>query len=430
MGFLDHYPKRDVPHDREMDGEPSRRVYARVDRVDVDADSRGVLLLDSVDADWLDQVGDEIAWLGDSSLSHDAGRRISVVEAPVEPDEDVCRPEGSWWELSFEGSAFEVSHYLNLFAPPLERQIDRPRPLGRAEVELVERVTGLDACPDASAARIQEVLSIGRPVDAVAVYDVGQGACNALLHDGVPLLYFDAGGAALRDTWTFPNALQSFCTSFHPPVVLSHWDWDHWSSARRDRALMHRPWIVPRHDGSLGPVHTRFLGELIEAGEVLVWPSGLSSLGVGGLTVSLCTGSPRDRNNSGLAMALDGPQGEEEKRMLFPGDSAYQFVRGSRGDFTSVVVPHHGGRTRSRWLPGCDGAPCGRLVYSYGLNNSYGHPFADVEEDHAATWKTALHTAHRGAGGLGHVHLYWSTRSPDADPPCGGTECDLTCQQR
>jgi hypothetical protein len=128
---------------------------------------------------------------------------------------------------------------------------------------------------------------------------------------------------------------------------------------------------------------------------------------------------------------LEGEVDGQVSRMLFPGDAAYDNVPSAHGDFTSIAIPHHGGRTPTTQIPASDGRSPGRLVLSYGAGNAYWHPFPDVGRAHRkAGWKTRLHTALRDERGLGHVHLHWSDNDPLAVPPCGAISCDLGCHQR
>ena len=117
--------------------------------------------------------------------------------------------------------------------------------------------------------------------------------------------------------------------------------------------------------------------------------------------------------------------------MLLPGDCAYaQIPNVYSGVFTSLVASHHGGRSGTGAIPQFDKSPSGRLAYSFGPDNSYHHPFANVRNDHTnAEWCPALETAsrcpERGArpagNAFGHVHLYWDPADADAHPGCGGS---------
>lgn len=433
MSFLKFYGE-DAP-----EPEPPRRVYARVDHIERPSpDERRVVLLDSVDADWISgywPISLVEPWGAD-----EAGERVSVVETWLDPGEKhlkedlgVPAEEDEGWlelELGDPGTGRPVRHYLNLYAAGLERAISSvSRPPPSVEANLTS-TTSLRELADAARDEIEAVLQGIGAAEAAAIYDVGQGNCNALLRGAFPVLYFDLGGGVLQNAHTFPQALHEFCFTKEPPIVLSHWDWDHWSSANRDTRALASTWIVPRHDNSLGPVHATFLGKIRSQGRALIWPQAVDDISAGDLTVLRCTGRPKQRNSSGLALLLERQSEGMWARMLFPGDCAYDHVPRSRLDYTHVVVPHHGGRTGSTFVPAPDGVTCGRLVYSYGANNSYGHPFPDVVRDHACLWATDLRTEARDSSGLGHIHLYWDEATPDAHPPCGGRLCQLTCHQR
>jgi hypothetical protein len=438
---------------READVElqqPPRRVYARLDHFapeetdDSAPEEGGVAMLDSVNADWFDEARrDGERKLADTNTAEEAEWRVSVLEVPRRDlEEQVGRvSRGDWLALEL-GAAGDplVLNYLNLFAAPVARRLESA---ARVEPDLDRQLadkTSMDDLADADASDLDAVLAGLPEPDAVAVYDVGQGGCNAALAAGFVRLYFDIGGGVNANRETFPQALQGFCFSQAPPVVLSHWDWDHWSSANRDPRAQAQTWIVPRQGAAkgLGPVHRTFLARLLQRGRVLVWPQGLPSLRVGAYELLACTG--RTRNDGGLALALRRTVDGTARRMLLPGDCRYDHVpTAADGQLTSLVAAHHGGRTKSTLIPQPDGCTEGRLVYSYGRYNQDRHPFDSVRNDHTtAHWYPALETAARsparttpgGGKTLGHVHLYWDTAAPDAHPACGGSACDLTCHQR
>ena len=141
---------------------------------------------------------------------------------------------GAASSLAFRIAAPLAEQFHNLFQDPTERGVIDVRPAASSESAMLKRLAGWQDVEGAAPTDIEEVISRTEPVDAVAVYDVGQGAATALLSRGVPTLYFDFGGSALGNWRSFPEPLNQFCMTANPPVVLSHWDWDHWSSALRD----------------------------------------------------------------------------------------------------------------------------------------------------------------------------------------------------
>jgi hypothetical protein len=412
--------------------DPPRRIYGRVDQREPPdgSDAERTILIDSIDADWFDAVWRDLDWLGAADVVDEVDRHISVVEASFGGFSGAGPPEqrtteGEWLTLEFtEGE--DVAHYLNLFAAPLMRGVTGWWPVEDAEVRAsLERVTGIGDLPEASEDELRGAVGGAAASEAVAVYDVGHGNCNALIDGGRPSLYFDFGGGVLRNRHTFPAALGQFCMGADPVIVLSHWDFDHWSSGQRDVRALDRTWIVPKQ--KMGPTHTTFLGQIHARGQVLVWPPGLAAVSAGDVTLEQCTGPPGSRNDSGLAMVVDHADGS---RMLLPADCGYTHVPSAGGSFASVTVPHHGGRSTFHAVARSDGRGSGRCAYSMGAGNSYKHPLRQVEAAHRAAWATELRTEHRTPAGLGHVHLYWDASDPQADPRCQGARCDLTCQQR
>ncbi|HEX6702854.1 MAG TPA: hypothetical protein VF101_19155 [Gaiellaceae bacterium] len=433
--------------------QPAWRLYARVDQVETTAEDApspfagdDVVLLDSVGADWFDETrrggGRPLA---DAETVDEADQNISVVEMRRTDLHEALgapsTPEDSWIELKLEtGREPTVLHYPNLFAAPLTRSLASASwaapPLNK---ELAEK-TSMDDVDEATDDQLRDLLTRGEP-DAVAVYDVGQGNCNAALNHHAPVLYFDLGGGVLANRKTFPTALTDFCFTYHPTIVLSHWDWDHWSSANRDLRAYNQPWIVPQQGVTgIGAVHRTFLARLLQNRTVLAWPSGRTSFPSGPYEIFKCTGPAGSRNDSGLALVVERTTNGETQRILLPGDCAYRHVpHASTRTFTSIVAAHHGGRTSGNVMPQPDGSPSGRVVYSYGRDNQWGHPFDSVRNDYTdAHWYPALETSSRcpprsaalPPNVLGHVHLHWEEDDPDVVPGCGGGQCQLGCHQR
>ena len=414
MSFLD-YRGGEGYYDVQL---PSR-VFAFVDRLEPD-----FALLDSLDADWLEGHR-QTPWLGASEVSDDVERSLSALEVPTGALGKL--QECDWLEVNLDDEAGDVrvDQYFNLFAAPLERRVTSIQPTSPELTALLSRVSGLDAIDDAGGDQVIGALQslAHEQISAAAVYDVGQGGCNAVISDaGFPLLYFDLGGGVQANRGTYALADRPFCFTRDPPVVLSHWDWDHWSSAQRDPRAHDVTWIAPRQP--IGPANARFAGKLKH---LLLWP-GHGPLPVGPVLLEHCTGASSNRNESGIAILLHDPDGDG--RMLFPGDAGYASVPSATGAFTSVVLPHHGGATAGGAVVDPDGSVHGRLVCSAGPCNSYGHPSPSVMRAHKAWTSKRRCTMDRRIDGLGHVHLYWSDMTPDVVTPCGGSGCQLGSHQR
>jgi hypothetical protein len=207
-------------------------VYARLDRLEPRSgagEEETTAVLDSIDADLFDRIGREWESLSHPRLATDIERNVSVLELPYQaraaPRELPLDDEDAWLELNLENAGRwpDVLHFLNLFAPPLERSLVGMRRADRPTERDLNRKTSIDLLPEASPSEVDGLLAgVGSP-DAAAVYDIGQGACNALIGGGRPTLYFDFGGGVRGNAPSFPPQLRKFCFSFAPPIVLSHW---------------------------------------------------------------------------------------------------------------------------------------------------------------------------------------------------------------
>ena len=74
--------------------EPPRRAYARLDHFDPYEADGGRVAYDCIDADWFDEVGREIRWLGDPAIA-EIGELISIVEEQQE-FEQAAELEDTW----------------------------------------------------------------------------------------------------------------------------------------------------------------------------------------------------------------------------------------------------------------------------------------------------------------------------------------------
>ena len=417
---------------------PPRPVYARVDQIEPldDGDrSPATVLLDCVDAIWLDEVGDRVTHLSDRELD-EADSRISVVAVSsnhldgIDEDGDDSL---EWFRLELadpDGSPL-AEQFHNLFQDPTERGVVSARPVTPRENAMLKRLAGWHDIEATASTAIEEVLAGIGPVDAVAVYDVGQGAATALLSGGLPTLYFDLGGSAIGNWRSFPQPLQRFCTTADPPVVLSHWDWDHWSSALRDDRLLYQPWILPIQDraGDLGAVHARFLAMLKTRSTGICWwgygtpPMTFHPVGV---TVFRARGTQRSRNESGLALSV----AQNGRTVLLPADASLPCVWSGTSSIDYLMVPHHGGRTALTTIPTPNNRFTDHLVYSYGVANMYQHPLPRTVRAFRHSWSRNAHTALRDGSGLGHVGIDLTGRSQSLPQPlCGPGGCQLGIRQ-
>lgn len=355
-------------------GRPPARMYARVDSVERTGpkNKEFVVMLDGVDAAQLDNMGLQALRAGgirEIGIGTIEIRGLPAEEYQSSESRDLFE-EGQWLEISFgdAGAYRKVLYYANLFADPTEQPANISIVAKRLKAQL-DQSFSLDDVDDAEPELVELLLAHGTGADYMSVLDVGQGNAAAFCGSQAgALLYFDLGGGVQGNVHTFPDG-RRMCFTQRPAIVLSHWDWDHWSSGLRYGEALKSPWLVPRQ--ALGAVHRAFAYELIQRGGLSVWPSGLSSCVVGSLTLIRCGGT--SRNDSGLAMCVnvmraDGTGGVA----LLPGDAEYSMIPGLQ-PLAAVVASHHGAELGSidRCVPaGANSA----IVFSYGHGNTFGHP--------------------------------------------------------
>lgn len=441
--------KRDIPD----------LVYAKIDQAE-GTDAGWTILLDSVDAAWFDSREEwwpgliEAAPLfileivlphaGDAAMpalarALDAlGRRGAESPGALDDDED-----GVWLAIALApaGLGPPVLVYDNLFAAPQRRALWQVRRVAEPQAMALRRK--LSAIPDADA-KDADILGVLKGIGSVAhaaAYDVGQGNANAGCDaGGHPVIYFDFGGGVMQHRGSFPSAFSAACFNCTPAIVLSHWDWDHWSAAQRFAGALAATWIAPRQP--VGPTHLAFIQSIHQGGGSLhIWPPRLATSQAGQVTVQKCNG--RGRNHSGLAMVLAPPAGTAGDPILFTGDANYKVVPSAGSRLHSVMVPHHGADMRPTPTPACASNADQRAVYSYGSGNRFNHPRQATLTDHdnqgwyngggGQNLTLARHTAQRSAAGLGHIGIYWG--SPPAPGPAqcctaGLSSCPMLIQQQ
>lgn len=250
----------------------------------------------------------------------------------------------------------------------------------------------------------------------VAVFDVGQGACQALMamceEHLRPVLYIDVGGGVMQNLSTFPKQFNGF--GFDAPIILSHWDWDHWSSVSRFPQLLKSDWIAPLPPEK--PIQQALAWILQGLSRLTLWTPGmLPTYGAESFKLERCTG--KTTNDSGIAVILFGGAAGE-KSCLLPGDAGYSYipsVKPGNTRFSLLSISHHGGRLHSATIPLPERdavAAC-----SVGSGNSYKHPFWETVQAHCVSgWPIPVSTGHFGRR-PSHVFLPWDGQL-QVVPPC------------
>lgn len=453
------------------------RLYAVLDQAEIGDSGLHHLTFGGVDADWFDArteqlasaagAGDIVAvfepmplFLLEIELSTDAVLSLrrrgtkpltgAAQEPAGEATPELVRAllglERRWTMLAL-GAGAAGRLYRNLFGEPEPVSLAAVSDPALHSRQRLNATDPLRRIPDATEAEIRASLSAlaaAGSVEDVAVYDVGQGAAHGLISGGRVSAYFDFGGGVTANKRTFPKALKQFCFCHaQHPIILSHWDHDHWSSSGRDTRAYASTWIAPRQSArrsKKAPHHGALVAAIRRNGGTLrIWPRGLASLTVGQCSILKCTGT--SKNASGLALEVSASAPNTGLLpMLMPADAGYaDLPTSAASSYDAIVCPHHGGRSNSPTVPHRPSGVYPRLAYSYGRRNTHKHPLKPTWQAHdRAAWidpraghpkpGEVRNTADRKPTGLGHIGFNWGRAATPPVLPCGAT-CQLQIQQ-
>ncbi len=240
---------------------------------------------------------------------------------------------------------------------------------------------------------------------ALAVYDVGQGNCNALLapESNKPTLYYDLGAGVYGNHHTTPPLLR-FCFSQKPTILLSHWDADHWAGAYATEVdgkfpALRQNWIVPRQE--ISSLHLVFAFDIWTSGNgdnlsVFAPAKGnvISSINASGHCINLWRGNGSGTNESGLVIEVRNPARGGDLSWLLTGDCDYYYFPKAKKkqSHLAIVAPHHGANLlKTSPVPLKPVAGYARLIYSMGANNQHSgvsHPtHQGVNSHEKAGWQ-------------------------------------------
>lgn len=370
---------------------------------------------------------------------------LVAAETDEEPDQWYRVKAGGWLGTGQPNELPALTVFPNIYLEGTRWALAEFEAVDEKTRALLDAAVTADDIEDATEDEITTLLSpvANSTIDWVVVYDVGQGNAIGLCSDSRGVVaYFDFGGGAGANSKSFPTALKTFCFRQNPPVILSHWDEDHWSSATRDPRSLKCDWIAPRQH--FDPIQRAVIASIHGAGgKVWFLPAAFPVTRYGQIQIELATGS--GRNHSGIILTLAEKQDGSGEQILMPGDASYHYIPSfcslGGSPYLSMVATHHGGALKSSLIPGCPSLSASRLVYSVGNPNSYRHPLAATRSAHdsngwidpavAAGPSPGLvrETNNRTGSGLGHVLLTWSSSTVSPTLPCGGAGCQLDHQQ-
>lgn len=265
----------------------------------------------------------------------------------------------------------------------------------------------------ATAADVTAALSGVVDIERAVFHDVGQAAAVSLFSGDRdrPIAYFDVGLAFGRNRRTRPSSI-GLCLCEDTPVILSHWDTDHWGAVDTCPDLYARTWVVPRQ--VIGASHAKAAARIARDGRLLVVkrssrPQRFS--GRDGQVLRLHHGSGTKRNHSGLILVIESRR--HDACWVFPGDASYASFPVPTRPATVLQATHHGGT----FGPIAHAAPkpppsrrYARIVYSFGPNNSFNHPSAASLAHHTRSGWGSRHARDTGGTKRTAVVVGWNSK--------------------
>lgn len=423
-----------------------RTLYALIDENSLSSEGEAPLVLDGVESASFALApktlfADEAGWEPETwMISLDWSAALAFLGEAARARFD----ESPWYAVTFELNATSDSNaslYPLQMLPegPLERvSVTALAPLEDMRIlNKLSRFARLHGAPRASKAQIKAlfdnaVANIQEPM--VVVYDVGQANWNALVDAGncpnsppKVHLFFDFGVPSGFNTATLPtprlDPLSSPTAGSPAPVILSHWDLDHWAGAAGHqplfggpakskcgitinwdpRAVVDRTWLVPNQGRKasgqrVSPTAWRLALALHRNGNLMIWPHQMDSVQSSrGDWIVKCVPQPgvrRDNNNTGLAFSamLCNVYGDYA---LCPGDAEYSSVFANvttHMDVFHLVASHHGGNlVHPAYIPIAYEPRMSLMAVSHGAK--YRHPAPQAMREHAHRhWGTPCET--------------------------------------
>lgn len=365
----------------------------------------------------------------------------------------------SWYEITLQEHGGVPARVIGV--PEDDREVFITE-IRRVDRNQARRLDALVVMPRGEETNLDVLRRLFREIDLpveipdVVVVDVGQGALAAVCARGGgdhPLLFVDLGWPTNFNRAGQPN-FRPDVTGLKTPVLLTHWDWDHWGLAlntikwagtpkrcviKWNVAALERPWVVPgvgKHWGGvkLSPMHWRFALALARKGNLYRWPSPTFVMSNHRLMVTpVSGGKPGNRNNHGLvAVIADQLNGREPRRaILLPGDADYSHLPFSKPgwspaySFSGLSASHHGGKVTAGKIPAA--ASPAWLAISVGMGNKYKHPAKQAQCGYIEKgWTWQAPTSHRSstiAKDCAHGNILLTTASVRTQWPQGGSFC-------
>jgi hypothetical protein len=230
---------------------------------------------------------------------------------------------------------------------------------------------------------LKNAITADGDITSISIMDLGIAGCNLLIANDEPVCYFDAGSPLPSYNKTFPTGFTGPIDGF--PVILSHWDWDHWSLVLRYPSLKDVMWHVNKKSPLSGKAASFKSGQKT-AGNLVEY-SSIKKGFIKNIDLYICSTSRSSggfaKNNTGLAIVVKNLElGGKLGDVIMTGDANFNSASLSKKvNPIGVNAVHHGSKNEkaSENLPKPRALDKktkdaedfeGRIAYAYGMSNA------------------------------------------------------------
>ena len=236
------------------------------------------------------------------------------------------------------------------------------------------------------------------------VHNVGQALATSLSeYEMNPFFYFDYGIGYGKNRLTIPMHVSLPIANEGTTILLSHIHEDHWCGFRINPEALKCRWIIPQQPTMA--LKKMLSSVYLQGGTITLYhPNGLDIIRVKQTNHCMLTGNsksfvsplrmPSNLHETGNALYIKAIHAGKPYLIVVSGDQDYDYQAPFYLSKVNLLIAcHHGGKyswSNHTAIP-TPNPDENIIVYSYGQDNSYGHP-SKTANYVAAGWKTTHNT--------------------------------------
>lgn len=243
----------------------------------------------------------------------------------------------------------------------------------------------------------------------MTVHNVGQGMAISIVKNKEDIFYFDFG---MSEGKNFDNLPLNITTNIEQGknIILSHIHRDHWFRVKEEKKAYKCKWYIPKQ--KISPEVKNLFAEIIASGGEVNFLKNSIDFECGNIIYkenslskhkSHRQSSHKHENGICIRLKCKKKCNGEKVDILLTGDQRYDYIEDKYlTDIDILIASHHGGsyswskrKNVYEELPINSSTENSMIIYSYGENNTYGHP-STINQYRDKGWVNEHHTAQNG----------------------------------